>query len=248
MSPEDQEELDDLERKLAVEDILLYRSLATTQLKKERALRGRYDCCSRGRCVNSSTEHSQNGEERTTSTANVDGVGCELYYRTRSPAGMMIKPTSCATPSRSLILRCRPLKNKQHYLKKKSNTCTTQSNTIPKLRWKQRISRKMCVKVLTFRLPLFFTNVSLAQAVLLDAQCQLRTGSVTLKHDPHGNAQALLSLVFEGFCAGVQQHPHSAKGSLSLGGMTLNDGTTPNSLYPTLIRAKNKKDDSASIR
>ncbi|KAJ3037263.1 hypothetical protein HDV00_001828 [Rhizophlyctis rosea] len=85
------------------------------------------------------------------------------------------------------------------------------------------------------------------EAVLLDAQCQLNTGSITLKQEPTGKAQVLMSLVFEEFTAQFQQHPHTMKGKLSLGGMTLNDGTTANTLYPTLIRAKNKKDDSASI-
>ncbi|KAJ3291062.1 hypothetical protein HK104_006345 [Borealophlyctis nickersoniae] len=86
-----------------------------------------------------------------------------------------------------------------------------------------------------------------SDAVLLDAQCELNTGSLTLKRSPHGDMQTLMSIVFEEFSGSVKQHPASLKGLLSLGGMRMDDGTTPGTLYPTLIRAKNKKDDSASV-
>ncbi|KAJ3052099.1 hypothetical protein HK097_006900 [Rhizophlyctis rosea] len=172
MPPEDKEELDDLERKLAVEDILLYRSMAMTQLKKERALRAK--------------------------TVKKEPPPPQTW--TGWAASFITGPAHAQATEEQTTLSEEEVKHLYDTIEYDPRT-SMEVTEFPE------------------------------DAVLLDAQCQLKTGSVTLKHDPHGKAQSLLSLVFEEFSAG----------------MTLNDGTTPDSLYPTLIRAKNKKDDSASI-
>lgn len=77
------------------------------------------------------------------------------------------------------------------------------------------------------------------ETVKMEVQASLKTGSFTLKRDPHGANKKILSLLFDTFKARVLQRPDSVFGELSLGGLRLYDGTTEGSLYPQIIRVKN---------
>jgi vacuolar protein sorting-associated protein 13A/C len=81
------------------------------------------------------------------------------------------------------------------------------------------------------RLKLFFF-----QCVLWDVTWELQKGSFSLKNHSKRSTD-LLSIVFEGLTASFVKYPISSAGTLQLGAMTVTDGSTPNSFYPTLIQA-----------
>lgn len=76
-------------------------------------------------------------------------------------------------------------------------------------------------------------------AVKLQIEASLSTGSFTLKQNPHGHISTdLLSLHFDEFRAKALQRPDSLLLDLSLGGLRVNDGTTPESLFTEIVRVK----------
>ena len=75
-------------------------------------------------------------------------------------------------------------------------------------------------------------------SVKLQVESALKTGSFTLKRDPHGKANDLVSLKFDNFQVKALQRPDSFLADLSLGGMRVYDGTTEGSLFPQIINAK----------
>lgn len=76
------------------------------------------------------------------------------------------------------------------------------------------------------------------EAVKLCIEASLSTGSFTLKKSPHDNPMDLLSLHFDVFKAKAMQRKDSLLASMSLGGLRVYDGTTPDSLYPEIVRVK----------
>ncbi|KAK4132156.1 vacuolar protein sorting-associated protein 13 [Trichocladium antarcticum] len=74
--------------------------------------------------------------------------------------------------------------------------------------------------------------------VKMQIETSLSTGSFTLKQSPHGNTRDLISLHFDLFKAKGLKRPDSFLADLSLGGLRVNDGTTPNSLYEEIVRVK----------
>ncbi|KAH0527101.1 hypothetical protein TsFJ059_002139 [Trichoderma semiorbis] len=76
------------------------------------------------------------------------------------------------------------------------------------------------------------------EAVNMCIEAALSTGSFTLKKSPHHNTMDLLSLHFDLFKAKALQRKDSVLASVSLGGLRINDGTTPDSLYPEIVRVK----------
>ncbi|KZF24832.1 vacuolar protein sorting-associated protein 13 [Xylona heveae TC161] len=76
------------------------------------------------------------------------------------------------------------------------------------------------------------------ESIKLQVETSLRTGSFTLKRNPHGNANEILHLVFDAFSAKFFQRPDSFLAQLSLGGMRLYDGTTADTLFPQIVRVK----------
>ncbi|TPX68863.1 hypothetical protein SpCBS45565_g02841 [Spizellomyces sp. 'palustris'] len=80
-------------------------------------------------------------------------------------------------------------------------------------------------------------------AVLVSLRSHLKSGSLALKDAPSGADTSLMSLIFQDFRANVTQYVASVMGNITLGNMVLNDSTTPGTLYPTLIQAKNRKED-----
>lgn len=76
------------------------------------------------------------------------------------------------------------------------------------------------------------------ESVKLQIESSLRTGSFTLKRDPHGQANEILSLMFDNFQAKALQRPDSFLADISLGGLRINDGTTEGSLFPQIVNFK----------
>lgn len=76
------------------------------------------------------------------------------------------------------------------------------------------------------------------ESVKLQIESSLRSGSFTLKRDPHGKANEILSMMFDNFQAKALQRPDSFSAEISLGGMRINDGTTEGSLFPQIVNFK----------
>jgi len=76
------------------------------------------------------------------------------------------------------------------------------------------------------------------ESVKLQIESSLRSGSFTLKRDPHGKANEILSLMFDNFQAKALQRLDSFLADISLGGMQINDGTTEGSLFPQIVNFK----------
>lgn len=76
------------------------------------------------------------------------------------------------------------------------------------------------------------------ESVKMQIESSLKTGSFTLKRDPHGKATEILSLMFDNFQAKALQRPDSFLADLSLGGLRINDGTTEGSLFPQIVNFK----------
>ncbi|KAF8335473.1 vacuolar protein sorting-associated protein 13 [Cantharellus anzutake] len=72
----------------------------------------------------------------------------------------------------------------------------------------------------------------------LSLSAQLRTGSLALRSGFPNAKHDIISLVFDGFCADIVQRPDNLEAALTLDGMHINDGTTPGTLYPDVIRMK----------
>ncbi|EXJ82284.1 hypothetical protein A1O3_06097 [Capronia epimyces CBS 606.96] len=76
------------------------------------------------------------------------------------------------------------------------------------------------------------------ETVKLQLESSLRTGSFTLKRDPHGKENEILRLVFDNFSAKALQRPDSMLVDLSLGGFRMYDGTTEGTLFPQIVKVK----------
>ncbi|KAJ2973574.1 hypothetical protein NQ176_g6529 [Zarea fungicola] len=76
------------------------------------------------------------------------------------------------------------------------------------------------------------------EAVKLCLEASLSTGSFTLKKNANNRPADLLSLHFDVFKAKALQRTDSTLLNVSLGGLRVNDGTTPDSLYPEIVRVK----------
>ncbi|KAF1952441.1 vacuolar protein sorting-associated protein-like protein vps13 [Byssothecium circinans] len=74
--------------------------------------------------------------------------------------------------------------------------------------------------------------------VKLEVNMSLRTGSFTLKRDPHGKSKEILRLLFDSFSTQFLQRTDSMFVKVALEGMRLYDGTTEGSLFPQIITIK----------
>lgn len=74
--------------------------------------------------------------------------------------------------------------------------------------------------------------------VKLEVNMSLRTGSFTLKRDPHGKSTEILRLLFDSFSTQFLQRTDSMFVKVALEGMRLYDGTTEGSLFPQVITIK----------
>jgi vacuolar protein sorting-associated protein 13A/C len=74
--------------------------------------------------------------------------------------------------------------------------------------------------------------------VRMEVNLSLRTGSFTLRRDPHGKKTEILRLLFDAFTTQVLKRTDSMFAKVSLEGMRLYDGTTEGSLFPQIITIK----------
>lgn len=74
---------------------------------------------------------------------------------------------------------------------------------------------------------------------------KLNKGSFSLRTDPHGKNNDIIALVFDSFSADALQLTDSVTGKLALGGFRVYDGTTPDSLYPQIVRVKDIEGSSS---
>ncbi|KAI0401727.1 hypothetical protein F4802DRAFT_399824 [Xylaria palmicola] len=79
-------------------------------------------------------------------------------------------------------------------------------------------------------------------AVKLQVDASLSTGSFTLRQSPHGSKTDLLSLHFDVFKARAMKRTDSVLADISLGDFRVNDGTTPDSLFKEIVRVKDAPD------
>lgn len=86
------------------------------------------------------------------------------------------------------------------------------------------------------------------EAVKLQVDMSLREGSFTLKRDPHGKANKMLQLVFQGFDTKFLQRTDSMLAELSLETMKLIDGTTEGNLYEQMLHIKQDSPIAADER
>lgn len=76
------------------------------------------------------------------------------------------------------------------------------------------------------------------ESVKMQIESSLRTGSFTLRRDPHGKENDIVKLVFDNFRLKVLQRPDSLLADVALGGLRVYDGTTEGSLFPQIVRVK----------
>jgi vacuolar protein sorting-associated protein 13A/C len=76
------------------------------------------------------------------------------------------------------------------------------------------------------------------EAVKLQVDMNLKTGSFTLRRDPHGKKTDMLRLLFDDFSTEFIQRTDSTLVDLSLGGMRLYDGSTEGNMYEQMLQVK----------
>lgn len=77
---------------------------------------------------------------------------------------------------------------------------------------------------------------------------KLNKGSFALRVDPHGKATDIIALVFDSFSADATQLTESVSARMALGGFRVYDGTSPNSLYPQVVRVKDIENAGSKTR
>lgn len=83
-------------------------------------------------------------------------------------------------------------------------------------------------------------------ALLLHVAAELKKGLFALKTEPRTNAKDVISTIFDSFRADFVQRPDNFEMSVSLGGFSVYDGTTPNTVHPQIVQVKNP--DSKNIK
>jgi vacuolar protein sorting-associated protein 13A/C len=101
----------------------------------------------------------------------------------------------------------------------------------------------------------FNEKQSLAEAVdtpkeyiKMQIELSLRTGSFTLKRDPHGKRSEILKLLFDSFKTEFLKRTDNFLAKLSLEGVRLYDGTTEGSLFPQIVKIKDAPEIPADER
>lgn len=69
---------------------------------------------------------------------------------------------------------------------------------------------------------------------------RLRKGSMSLIDDPHGKCTEVISVIFNVFQAKFLQRLDNFEVAMSLGALSVHDGTTKGSLYPEIVRVRDE--------
>ncbi|KAG8530898.1 uncharacterized protein KY384_004255 [Bacidia gigantensis] len=83
------------------------------------------------------------------------------------------------------------------------------------------------------------------ESVKLQVESALKTGSFTLKREPHGQATEILALMFDNFQAKALQRPDSFLADVSLGGMRVDDDVAAENADPKSEKAKEEVAEDA---
>ncbi|GES89872.1 vacuolar protein sorting-associated protein vps13 [Rhizophagus clarus] len=179
ITPEDQNALNSLERKLSYEDIRFYRSIAKSQLRKEKALIAKKQ-------QENASQQSQRG-----------WLSGWWWGGSQSDAG-----------EGDSILTDEQRKELYQAIDYDESTAVQTAVDFPK-EW-----------------------------IKLSLKTKLKTGSFTLKKDPHGKKTNILSVKFDTVTANFIQRPESFQAESALGSLTVFDGSTEGTLYPQIVRVK----------
>lgn len=68
----------------------------------------------------------------------------------------------------------------------------------------------------------------------------LGKGSFALRSNKYGRNRNMIALVFDQLSANVLQMPSTLDATVALGGFSVSDGTTPDTLHPQIVRVKEK--------
>lgn len=83
-------------------------------------------------------------------------------------------------------------------------------------------------------------------AVKLRVAATLSHGSLALRSDPHNRNAAIMSVAFEAFGANFIQRTDNFEASISLGGLGVFDGTTPDTIYSQIVTVR-KSDLNSTV-
>ncbi|BEI82300.1 hypothetical protein CcaverHIS002_0301680 [Cutaneotrichosporon cavernicola] len=189
LPPEEQTELDDLEKNLSYEDIRFFRSVARVIAKKDAATRKQIE-----------------GERRKNQPA--AQTWSQWLWGSSAPSAYDDDPTAKITEDEQ-----KEIDDIIDY-----NAWSAEENSISGAR----------------------------DIMRMRVSATLNRGSFSLRTDPHGSNLDVTALVFDSFSADFIQLTESMKARMALGGFRVYDGTTPNSLYPQIVRVKELDGDRRS--
>lgn len=78
------------------------------------------------------------------------------------------------------------------------------------------------------------------ETILNHIHATLGKGSFALRSSKYGRDRNMIALVFDQLSANVLQMPSTLDATVALGGFSVSDGTTPNTLHPQIVRVKEK--------
>lgn len=90
-------------------------------------------------------------------------------------------------------------------------------------------------------------NTGARDLMQMRVNATLNKGSFSLRTDPHVFTKDVTALVFDSFSADMTQLTDSLRAKVALGGFRVYDGTSPNSIYPQIVRVKDI-DGGSSLR
>lgn len=76
--------------------------------------------------------------------------------------------------------------------------------------------------------------------ILNHIHATLGKGSFALRSSKYGRDRNMIALVFDQLSANVLQMPSTLDATVALGGFSVSDGTTANTLHPQIVRVKEK--------
>lgn len=82
------------------------------------------------------------------------------------------------------------------------------------------------------------------ETILNHIHATLGKGSFALRSSKYGRDRNMIALVFDQLSADVLQMPSTLDATVALGGFSVSDGTTPNTLHPQIVRVKEKASSS----
>jgi vacuolar protein sorting-associated protein 13A/C len=85
-----------------------------------------------------------------------------------------------------------------------------------------------------------------SETIKMRVAATLQKGSFGLRSDTSGQAEDILSVMFDVFHANVIQRPENFEAEISLGSFGIVEGTTPSSIHPQIVQVKGSADREES--